>query len=74
MTRHEMLNALKADIDILARADEATVLGALPGWDSLAVLLVVSHCEHVHDYEVSGAQVRACRTVGDLLDLIQSLS
>ena len=74
MTRPEMLNALKADIDILARADEATVLGALPGWDSLAILLVVSHCEHVHDLEVSGAQVRACRTVADLLDLIQSLS
>ena len=74
MTRLEMLNALKADIDILARADEATSLGSLPGWDSLAILLVVSHCEHVHDLEVSGAQVRACRTVGDLLDLIQSLS
>ena len=74
MTRPEMLNALKADIDILARADEATTLGPLPGWDSLAILLVVSHCEHVHDLEVSGAQVRACRTVADLLDLIQSLS
>jgi len=46
----------------------------LPGWDSLAILLVVSHCEHVHDLEVPGPQVRACRTLGDLLDLIQSLS
>jgi acyl carrier protein len=45
-----------------------------PGWDSLAILLVVSHCEHVHDLEVRGPQIRACRTVGDLLDLIQSLS
>jgi acyl carrier protein len=69
-----MLNALKADVDVLAQTDEATIIGALPGWDSLAILLVVSHCEHVHDLEVSGAQVRACRTVGELLDLIQSLS
>jgi acyl carrier protein len=69
-----MLNALRADIDILARADEATVLGAMPGWDSLAILLVVSHCEHVHDLEVRGPQIRACQNVGDLLDLIQSLS
>jgi acyl carrier protein len=69
-----MLNALRADIDILAQAEEATVLAAIPGWDSLAILLVVSHCEHVHDLEVRGAQVRACHTVGDLLDLIQSLS
>jgi acyl carrier protein len=74
MNRLEMLNALKADIDILARADEATVLGALPGWDSLAILLVVSHCEHVHDLEVRGPQIRACHTVADLLDLIKSLS
>jgi len=74
MTRTEMLQALRADVDVLAEADEATVLGALPGWDSLAILLVISHCEHVHDREVSGAQVRACRTLGDLLDLLQSLS
>ncbi len=74
MNRLEMLNALKADVDVLARADEATVLGALPGWDSLAILLAVSHCEHVQDLEVRGPQVRACRTVGDLHDLIQSLS
>ena len=74
MTRAEMLNALRADIDILAQAEEAAVLAAIPGWDSLAILLVVSHCEHVHDLEVRGAQVRACHTVGDLLDLIQSLS
>jgi acyl carrier protein len=74
MNRLEMLNALKADVDVLVKADEATVLGALPNWDSLAILLVVSHCEHVHDLEVRGPQIRACQTVGDLLDLIQSLS
>jgi acyl carrier protein len=74
MTRPEILNALRADIDLLAQAEETSVLAALPGWDSLAILLVVSHCEHVHDLEASGAQVRACRTLGDLLDLIQSLT
>jgi hypothetical protein len=74
MTRPEILHALQADIDLLVAADETSVLAALPGWDSLAILLVVSHCEHVHRREVSGARVRACRTVGDLLDLIQSIS
>jgi acyl carrier protein len=69
-----MLNALRVDIDILAQADESAALGSLPGWDSLAILLVVSHCEHVHDLEVRGPQVRACHTVGDLINLIQSLS
>jgi acyl carrier protein len=74
MNRLEILNALKADVDVLAQADDASVLGAMPGWDSLAILLVVSHCEHIHNLEVRGPQVRACRTVGDLLDLIESLS
>ncbi len=74
MNRPEMLNALRADVDVLAQADETSVLGALPGWDSLAILLVVSHCEHVHDLELRGPQVRACRTLGELLDLIESLT
>ena len=74
MTRSEQLAALRGDVDALAQADEATVLAALPQWDSLAILLVVSHFEHVHKQAVSGVQVRACRTVADILNLIPSLS
>ena len=74
MTRSEQLVALRADVDALAQADEATILAALPQWDSLAILLVVSHFKHVHDREITGAQVRACRTVADILNLIPSLS
>jgi acyl carrier protein len=74
MTRSEQLAALQSDVDALAHADEATVLAALPQWDSLAILLVVSHFEHVHDLEITGTQVRACRTVADILNLIPSHS
>jgi acyl carrier protein len=74
MNRSEQLHALRADVDALVHADEATGLAALPQWDSLAILLVVSHFEHVHDREISGAQVRACRTVADILDLNTPLS
>jgi len=74
MTRSEQLAALRGDVDALAQADEAAVLAALPQWDSLAILLVVSHFEHVHKQAVTGAQVRACRTVADILNLIPSLS
>ena len=74
MTRAEQLKALKADVDALAQADEATVLAALPQWDSLSILLVVSHFEHVHACEITGVQVRACRTVADLLAHIPPLS
>lgn len=74
MTRSEQLATLRANVDALAQADEATVLTSLPQWDSLAILLVVSHCEHVHKLAITGAQVRACRTVAELLNLIPSLS
>jgi hypothetical protein len=74
MNRSELLIALRADVDALAHADEVTVLAALPQWDSLAILLVVSHFEHVHEIEITGAQVRACRTVADILNLNSSHS
>jgi hypothetical protein len=69
MTRFEQLAALRADVDALAHADEATVLAALPQWDSLAILLVLSHYEHKHKQAVTGAQIRACQTVAEILDL-----
>jgi len=69
MTRPEQLAALQADVDALVRTDEATVLASLSQWDSLAILLVISHFEHVYGIEIKGAQVRACRTVAELLNL-----
>ena len=74
MTRSEQLKSLQSDVDALAQADEATVLATLAQWDSLSILLVVSHFEHVHKIEITGAQVRACRTVADLLNLINTLA
>lgn len=70
MNRADQLRSLQVDVDALAAADEMTVLASLPQWDSLALLLVVSHCEGVHGLAITGAQIRACRTVADLLDLL----
>jgi hypothetical protein len=69
MNRAERLHALRQDVDALVDADEGTILAALPRWDSLAILLVLSHYEHTHKQAVTGAQIRACRTVADLLNL-----
>ena len=69
MKRSERLAALCADVDALVGSTEATSLASLSQWDSLAILLVLSHYEHVHKQAVTGAQIRACRTIGDLLDL-----
>lgn len=69
MNRADRLHALREDVDALVDSDESTVLATLPQWDSLAILLVLSHYEHAHKQAVTGAQIRACRTVGDLLNL-----
>jgi hypothetical protein len=69
MNRAERLHALRQDVDALVDADEGTILAALPRWDSLAILLVLSHYEHAHKQAITGAQIRACRTVADLLNL-----
>jgi hypothetical protein len=69
MNRAERLHALRQDVDALVDADEGTILAALPRWDSLAILLVLSHYEHAHKQAVTGAQIRACRTLADLLNL-----
>ncbi len=64
--------ALQADVDALADAPAGldTVLAALPRWDSLAVLLVITHAEQAHGRALTGAQVRACRTARDLVALL----
>ena len=69
MNRADRLHLLRQDVDALVDADEGTVLAALPRWDSLAILLVLSHYEHAHKQAINGAQIRACRTVADLLNL-----
>ena len=69
MNRADRLHALRQDVDALIDADEGSVLATLPQWDSLAILLVLSHYEHAHKQAVTGAQIRACRTVAELLDL-----
>jgi acyl carrier protein len=69
MNRIDRLKALRVDVDALAKAEEGDLLAGLPQWDSLAILLVISHFEHVHGIEIKGNQVRACRTVADVLNL-----
>ena len=70
MNQEDFLQMLRQDVDIFATASLDTPLGSLPGWDSLAILLVISHFEEKHGIAVSGLQVRGCKKVGDLLALL----
>lgn len=72
MNEAARLSALRKAVDALADASPEDRLAARPNWDSLAVLLVVTHFEHDYGVTVTGAQVRACVTVRDLLALLPS--
>jgi len=70
----KQFRALQAEVDTLTEATLDTPLASLPQWDSLAVLLVISHFEHVHHLDLSGSQVRSCLTPRDLIKLIPVVS
>ncbi len=70
MTIEEKLRLLRADVDHFASAGPDTELATMPDWGSLAILLIIVHLEDRHRITVTGAQVRACRTVAELLALI----
>ncbi len=67
------LAALKADVDGLAKADLDTPLSSLAQWDSLTVLLTISHFEHVYQKTLTGDQVRSCRTLRELFQHLSPL-
>ncbi|MEN9537659.1 MAG: hypothetical protein RLZZ178_1656 [Verrucomicrobiota bacterium] len=70
MTTDEKLLLLRRDVGLPASAQPDTPLASLPEWGSLAILLVIVHFEEKHKLTVSGAQIRGCRTLADLLALI----
>lgn len=65
-------SALQADVDALAgpAVGLETELGQLPRWDSLAILLVITHAEQAYGRELTGSQIRACRTARELVALL----
>lgn len=70
----QRFKALQGEVDVLAETTIDTPLASLALWDSLAVLLVITHFEHVHHVMITGAQVRACSTPRDLIKLIPDAS
>lgn len=71
------------DIDQLARRLEdaidgiapktlkgETVLATLPVWDSLALLIVLAMADTEYGVQLSGDEVKACKTVQDIGTLI----
>lgn len=74
MSTESKLATLSSDVDVFVGAQPAMALASLPGWGSLAILLVILHGETRYSITLTSAQVRACATVADLLKLFPEKS
>ena len=64
------LHALQKEVDVLVGVSPDAPLSGLPQWDSLAILLVISHFEHASKMTVTGQEIRQCKTIRELIQLI----
>jgi acyl carrier protein len=64
------VKALQKEVDVLAGVSPDAPLSGLPQWDSLAILLVISHFEQAYKMTVTGREIRQCKTLRELIQLI----
>ena len=64
------LQALQKEVDVLVGVSPDAPLSGLPQWDSLAILLVISHFEQAHKMSITGREIRQCKTIRELIQLI----
>ena len=64
------LQALQKEVDVLVGVSPDAPLSGLPQWDSLAILLVISHFEQTYKMSVTGQDIRQCKTIRELIHLI----
>ena len=62
--------ALQSEVDVLVGVSPDAPLSGLPQWDSLAILLVITHFEHAYKMSVTGREIRQCKTIRELIHLI----
>ena len=71
MTKTEFLalmeDLIEVDPGTLARVES---LGELEGWDSLAVISMIAMVDEHFGVELAGERIAQCRTVGDLVGLV----
>ena len=54
---------LQKEVDAFAGVSPDAPLSGLPQWDSLAVLLIISHFEHAYKMSLTGREIRQCKTI-----------
>jgi acyl carrier protein len=70
LTFESYLQTLQKEVDVLVGVSPDAPLSGLPQWDSLAILLVISHFEQTYKMSVTGREIRQCKTIRELIQLI----
>jgi acyl carrier protein len=70
LTFDSHLQTLQKEVDVLVGVSPDAPLSGLPQWDSLAILLVISHFEQTYKMSVTGREIRQCKTIRELIQLI----
>lgn len=71
MTQEEKLESLADVFDTDAGALKPEMALDEIGWDSMAMLSVIALVKTKFDKKLSGAEIRAFKTVGDILNVIE---
>jgi len=70
LTFESYLQALQKEVDVLVGVSPDAPLSGLAQWDSLAILLVMSHFEQTYKMTITGREIRQCKTIRELIQLI----
>jgi acyl carrier protein len=70
LTFESYLQTLQKEVDVLVGVSPDAPLSGLPKWDSLAILLVISHFEQTYKMTITGREIRQCKTIRELIQLI----
>jgi acyl carrier protein len=71
MTNEEKLRLLEETLEIDANSITAdTLLSDIPEFDSMAKLTLIVLCDEEFGKKLTGEQIRAFKTVGDILDFM----
>ena len=73
MTKEEFRLQLSEFLMVEVAQVEDSVSLEFLGWDSLALLSVIGAAEEAWGIEVGESELNACKTVGDLLAMFDSL-
>lgn len=71
MTKEQKITLIEETIDLESGSlTSETLLASVPEYDSMAKLSLIVLCDETFNKKLSGEQIRAFKTVGDILNFL----